>query len=402
MSRSDADPSLQLLTPAEDVADPELSIVIPALDEATTVGEFVDWCWQGLAKANIRGEILIVDSSRDTTGEIALARGVRVLRAPRRGIGQAYIDAIPYIRGRFVLMGDADLTYDFREIGPFVEKFRAGYQFIIGSRLRGSIEPGAMPPLHRYLGIPATSWLLNVIYSSRFSDIHCGMRGCTADALRQMNLTSPSWGYASEMVIKAVRNRLRITEVPVQFLKNRAGRISHLRRGGWGMPWLAAWMNVKAMCINGADFFLFKPGVALLAAGSVLVLLLTGGPITIGSITFSLFWMLTGAFFFVLGLQFFFMGILSRLINDSDGRVAQCWLKVFDYERTAVGAALAFLAGFLLVARFIAAYVRAGFSFQGIPGAAYPAVTGLLAMTSAFITFTFVSLFHALAARRDG
>ncbi len=148
--RTEAAPSdVTLLVPEDDVADPELSIVIPALNEELTVGDFVDWCKEGLAEAGIAGEVLIVDSSSDATAEIALAHGARVLKTPKRGLGRAYIDALPFIRGRYVLMGDADCTYDFRELEPFVEKFREGYEFVMGSRWRGSIEPGAMPFLHQ-------------------------------------------------------------------------------------------------------------------------------------------------------------------------------------------------------------------------------------------------------------
>src|SRR5947209_8204545 len=216
---------LRLLVPADDVREPELSIVIPALNEESTVGDFVDWCREGLDAAGISGEVLIVDSSSDRTSEIAVAHGARVLRCPRRGLGRAYIDAIPYIRGRYVLMGDADCTYDFRDLAPFVERFRQGYQFVMGSRWTGSIEEGSMPWLHRYVGTPATTWMLNVVYSSHFSDIHCGMREITTEALRRMRLQSQSWEYASEMVLKSVHMRLRTAEVPVRFLKERECRV---------------------------------------------------------------------------------------------------------------------------------------------------------------------------------
>jgi hypothetical protein len=156
------DVSLSLLVADCDVPDPELSIVIPALNEEKTVGDFVDWCWEGLAKAGINGEVLIVDSSSDRTAEIAVEHGARVLRTPTRGLGRAYIDAVPFIRGRYVLMGDADCTYDFRSLASFVERFQQGYEFVMGLRWKGSIEPGSMPALHRYLGTQVTTWILNV------------------------------------------------------------------------------------------------------------------------------------------------------------------------------------------------------------------------------------------------
>jgi glycosyltransferase involved in cell wall biosynthesis len=187
------DPELDLQVPAGDVADPEVSIVIPALNEALTIGDFIDWCREGLAKAKVVGEILIIDSSTDRTAEIALSKGARVLRAPKRGLGRAYIDSLPFIRGKYLVLGDCDCTYDFRELAPFVQKFRAGAEFIMGSRFRGYIEPGSMPALHRYLGTPVTTWVLNVIFRSHFSDIHCGMRGITRDAFERMGLRSQSW-----------------------------------------------------------------------------------------------------------------------------------------------------------------------------------------------------------------
>src|SRR5258708_31050100 len=181
------DKDVKLLVPESDEADPEISIVIPALNEEVTVSEFVEWCRTGLSEAGVRGEVLIIDSSNDSTPTRALAAGARVLKTPKRGLGRAYIDAIPFIRGKYVLLGDADLTYDFRKIAPFLDKFRAGYEFIMGSRFKGTIEDGAMPPLHRYFGTPVTNWMLNFVYSADFSDIHCGMRGLTRAALIDMD-----------------------------------------------------------------------------------------------------------------------------------------------------------------------------------------------------------------------
>ncbi len=241
---------IELLIPDNDEPAPLLSIVIPALNEELTIADFVAWCKQGLAEAGVRGEILIVDSSTDATSAIACEHGARVLRTPKRGLGRAYIDAIPFIRGRYVLMGDADCTYDFRRLSPFVRAFEQGHQFVMGSRFKGYIEPHSMPPLHQYLGTPVTTQILNVIYQTLFSDIHCGMRGLTRDALAAMDLASQSWEYASEMVLKSVQMRLRTTEVPVRFLRDKEGRLSHHKRSGWLSPWKAAWINLRAMGVR--------------------------------------------------------------------------------------------------------------------------------------------------------
>jgi glycosyltransferase involved in cell wall biosynthesis len=396
------DPDVTLLLPKDDVAAPELSIVIPALNEQLTMEAFIAWCHEGLRKAGIVGEILIVDSGSDRTTELALAGGARVLKTPKRGLGRAYMDAIPYIRGRYVLMGDCDCTYDFRELTPFVEKFRAGAEFIMGSRFRGYIEPGSMPPLHRYLGTPVTTMILNVIFGSRFSDIHCGMRGITRDALVRMDLRSQSWEYASEMVLKSVHMSLRTEEVPIRFLKDVEGRLSHHKRSGWFSPWAAAWINLRAMFVYGADFFLFKPGLILLAAGLLLTLGLSFGDVTVGPVTFSLHWMWLGVSLAVLGLQCVYMGILSQVYFDYSGGVVRKWFDRFSYTRAVAVSAGVFGVGLVLSGWLAVAYVSNGLRLVEDARVNHFGVTGLLFMILGFMSFTFTLILHAtrVAVRR--
>jgi len=390
---------LRLLTPKDDIAEPELSIVIPALNEELTIGRFVDWCREGLDRAGIRGEILIIDSSSDRTGEIALSRGARALKSPKRGLGRAYIDALPYIRGDYVLMGDADCTYDFRELEQFMDCFHKGYEYVMGSRFRGYIEPGSMPPLHQYFGTPVTTWILNFLYSASFSDIHCGMRGITRDALSKMDLQSQSWEYASEMVLKSVRMKLRTAEVPVRFLKDAKGRLSHHKRSGWFSPWHAAWINLKAMFVYGADFFLYRPGVLLLLLGLVFTLPLSRGPVTVGPITFSLHWMLLGLTLCVLGLHGFYVGALARVFFDYSGDFKRRWLNGFSYTRSVVLSALAVAGGCGLAAPLVFQYIRAGYRLtDDIFPTTHLAVTGLLLVIGGFMNFTFTLALHAAAA----
>jgi glycosyltransferase involved in cell wall biosynthesis len=396
-AQAGADPELQLLIPAEDVAMPEFSIVIPALNEQLTIADFITWCQEGMRKANIVGEILIVDSSKDRTAEIALAHGARVLKTPKRGLGRAYQDALPYIRGKYVLMGDCDCTYDFRELEPFVEKFRGGAEFVMGSRFSGYIEPGSMPPLHRYLGTPATTFILNVIFSSRFSDIHCGMRGITRDALSRMDLRSQSWEYASEMVLKSVHMHLRTEEVPIRFLKDREGRLSHHKRSGWFSPWYAAWINLRAMFVYGANFFLFRPGLLVLALGLLLTLPLSLGSLTIGPITFSLHWMLLGVSLSILGLQCVYMGILTQVFFDYTGVVTKRWFDRFPYTRTVGIAATMFMTGVGLTALLAGSYITNHYRLPEQSPHNNLGVTGLLLMIAGFMTFTFTLLLHSTA-----
>jgi glycosyltransferase involved in cell wall biosynthesis len=393
----------ELLIPKNDAADPEISIVIPALNEQITISDFIVWCHQGLASAGVRGEILIIDSSTDDTATLALAGGARVLRAPKRGLGRAYIDSLPFIRGKFILMGDCDCTYDFRELAGFVERYREGYEYVMGSRFLGYIEPGSMPALHQYFGTPGTTWILNVLYATNFSDIHCGMRGITTDKFIRMDLMSQSWEYASEMVLKSVRMRLKTAEVPVRFLKDREGRLSHHKRMGWFSPWQAAWINLRAMFIYGSDFFVFRPGIVMLVLGLLLTLPLSLGPITIGPITFSLYWMLFGLTLSILGLQSFYFGCLGRVFCDYTGDSQKHWLGIFSYNRSVTMSAVFCVLGLVMLSFLIARYIQQGFS---LPGDQRPynhlAVTGLLFIIGGFLNFVFTLVLHAasLHARR--
>ena len=387
-----------LLLPALDALRPEVSIVIPALNEELTIAEFVDWCQQGLRQAGVRGEILIVDSSIDRTPQRALAAGARVLQTPRRGLGRAYQDAAPFIRGEFVLLGDADLTYDFREIRAFLEKLRQGSQFVMGSRFRGEIEPGAMPALHRYFGTPLTTWILNRLYGTHFSDIHCGMRGITRRALIAMDIQSDGWEYASEMVIKSVQMGLETAEVPVRFLKDREGRMSHHKRRGWLSPWMAGWDNLRSMLVHGAEFFALRPGIVLLCMGLVLTLPLAAGPVTVGAITFSLYSMFIGTMLAVAGLQSFYLGCLSQLFHDYGGRACARWLRLFPYSRSVLLSALLTFLGVACWAPLVHSYLSHRLRLPGPIGFAHHlAVLGLLLVLAGSVSFIFTLVLHAAA-----
>lgn len=382
--------SIEHLMPDGNQAEPvELSIVVPSLNEEITVGEFVDWCKEGLNRAGVTGQILIVDSSSDRTPEIVLAHGGEVLRTPKRGLGRAYIDASAYVRGQWIIMGDADLTYDFRELSPFVAAFRNGAEFVMGSRFRGSIEKGAMPGLHRYFGTPLTTWILNRIYGSRYSDIHCGMRGLTRSAFERIDLKSQSWEYASEMVLKAARLKLVTAEVPVKFYKDREGRFSHHRRMGWLSPWIAGWLNLKVMLVYTPDSFLLKPGILLTAIGAVISCALAKGPITIGVVGFSLYWLLFGVTCVTLGYSSIQIGVLARVMHGLRPRSLQRLRQVFSYNRGMLLAGGCALVGFLLLGALVYHYLTSDFRLFEI---SHPAIFGLLLIIVGFQTFCFTLL----------
>lgn len=395
-----ADRDVELLLPENDVANPELSIVIPAMNERITIADFVDWCKEGMAKAGVVGEVLIVDSSTDETPRIALEHGARVLKTPKRGLGRAYIDAIPFIRGKYVLMGDADCTYDFRELTAFVVKFRAGHEFVMGSRFKGYIEPDSMPKLHQYFGTPFTTWILNCLYQTSFSDIHCGMRGISREALERIELESQSWEYASEMVLKSVCLGLRTAEVPVRFLKDREGRLSHMKRGGWLEPWRAGWINLRAMLLYGADTFLMKPGAAALAVGAALALPVTFGPVALGPVVLSLYWMLAGLTLAVVGLQSFFLGCIVQTLYGYSPEASRRWTRVFPYDRGMILSGALLAGGLALVTPLILDYARLGLRLSVVHVRShYMAVTGLLLLAASFINFCSTLVLHAVTLR---
>ena len=385
-----------LLIPSEDVADPEVTVLVPALNEEITIGRFVDWCRQGIAASGARVEILIVDSSADRTAEIAQAGGARVLKVPRRGLGRAYIDAIPHIRGRFVIMGDADCTYDFREIRPFIDAFRAGAEFVMGSRFKGSIAPGAMPPLHRYFGTPVTTFILNTMFGSRFSDIHCGMRGISRDALARMDLRSQGWEYASEMVLKSVHMGLTTAEVAINFLKDPEGRLSHMKRRGWLEPWRAGWMNLRAMLIHGVNFFLVKPGAVLLALGLLFMVPLAFGPLTIGRLSVSLNTMLLAMAAATLGLSMLYFGAIAAILFDYSDTIRQRLERLLPYNPTFCVCLLAAACGVLATVPLIRTYVANSFVLPELGIETHWAVMGLWLIIAAFETFIFALMVRAL------
>jgi glycosyltransferase involved in cell wall biosynthesis len=374
--------------------DPTLvSVVSPTSNEELTIGEFVDWCFEGLQKAGVPGQVLIIDSSSDHTAEIAKSRGAEVVCVPKRGLGRAYIDSIPYVRGRYVIMGDADLTYDFREIRPFIDKLEQGYEFVMGSRYLGYVEPGAMPPLHRYFGTPLTTLILNTMFGTKYTDIHCGMRAITLQGLKQIQLRAQSWEYASEMVLKAGRYKLKTCEVPIKFYKDREGRLSHLKRAGWATPWKAGWINLRIMFLYGADFFLLLPGLIVFILGFALTLSLVGGEYSIGPIYFNLHWMLLGLTLATVGYVALQLGIISRIYNNFENSFTERVEKLITYDRGVISGFILFAAGLLLNLHLMIVWLGSGLRLQSIY---FPGVAGLLLMILGFQTFTFTLILQMI------
>jgi Glycosyl transferase family 2 len=386
----------ELIAPEAALEPVEVSIVVPCLNEEITIGEFVDWCIEGLVAAGVSGEVLIVDSSSDRSPIIAAEHGARVISVPQHGLGRAYIEAIPHVRGEIAILGDCDLTYDFRRIEGFVAAIRGGHDFVMGTRTKGEIEPGAMPALHRYFGSPATTLMFNVIYGTRFSDIHCGMRAITRDALGQMGLESHGWEYASEMILKAHKLKMRTTEVPVRFWKDREGRESHLRRGGWRTPWIAGWNSLRVMFLYAPDFFLLRPGIALLILGLLLSGTLAAGPFVFLGIGFNLHWMMLGIVAATVGYSAVQSALLARVFFDFDRHFTDRLLARLTYNRGMLVTSLLILAGLVPNIELLIRWLSADLHLSAIQ---YSSVFGLLLMILGFQTFGFTLLLHILGQR---
>lgn len=396
-SRRNDRPSVRML--AKVPRTKTVSIVVPCLNEERVIGEFVAWCREGLRRAGRTGQILIVDSSDDDSSRIAAEQGAEVLRVPRRGLGRAYIDALPHIKGDYVIMGDCDLTYDFRDLGPFLAKLDEGYEFVMGNRFAGSIEPGAMPKLHRYFGTPVTTWILNLIYGSKYSDIHCGMRALTREALTRIRLESQSWEYASEMVLKAALLKLRVAEVPVRFYKDREGRVSHHKRAGWLSPWVAGWINLKAMFLYAPDCFVRRPGWVLLGLGLSLTLSLCAGPYRLGGVGFDLHWMLLGMTLSTLGYSALQLATLVRAFYNFDPERVNRLARRFTYNRGVLAGMALTAVGCLLNVALLLTWFHRGLRLARV---SHPALFGLLLIILGFQTFVFTLLFHMIHQRREG
>ncbi|WP_286794715.1 glycosyltransferase family 2 protein, partial [Microbacterium sp. UBA3394] len=222
----------------------ELTILMPCLNEAETLAVCIQKAQGFLARSGVRGEVLISDNgSTDGSQQIAADLGARVSHAPRRGYGAALINGIEQARGSFVIMADADDSYDFENLEPFVEKLRAGADLVMGNRFRGGIAPGAMPPLHKYLGNPVLSGIGQLFFRPGIDDFHCGLRGFNRERILSLDLQTTGMEFASEMVVKASLARYRIEEVPTTLKKDGRSRPPHLR------SWHDGWRHLRFLLI---------------------------------------------------------------------------------------------------------------------------------------------------------
>lgn len=288
----------------------ELTILMPCLDEALTVETCIRKARTYLQKRSIVGEVLIADNgSTDGSQHIAEAAGARVVRIEDRGYGAALRGGIQAAKGRFVIMGDADDSYDFADLDNFVDRLRRGFKLVMGNRFQGGIRPGAMPLLNRYLGNPALSFIGRTLFSSPIGDFHCGMRGFDRQAILELHLRSSGMEFASEMVVKASLARLKIAEVPTTLSPDGRQRAPHLR------PWRDGWRHLRFMLLRSPQWLFLYPGLALAILGIAAGTVLTIRPVQIpGFFTLDINALLYFAIAAIVGVQITFFGLFAMAI----------------------------------------------------------------------------------------
>ena len=278
--------------------DIELTILMPCLDEAQTLASCIKKAKSFLADNNIKGEILIADNgSTDGSQQIAAAEGARLVNVEIKGYGSALSGGIEAAKGKYIIMGDADGSYDFTSLMPFVEKLREGYDLVIGNRFKGGIAKGAMPTLHRYLGNPVLSGIGRLFFYSKVGDFHCGLRGFSSEAIISLGLNTTGMEFASEMVVKAVMNKLKITEVPVTLYKDGRSRPPHLR------SWRDGWRHLKFLLMYSPKWLFLFPGLFLTIIGGIGTIILSFATVRIGNISFDINTMLFCVLMVILGVQ---------------------------------------------------------------------------------------------------
>ena len=292
----------------------ELTILMPCLNEAETLAVCIQKAQGFLARSGVRGEVLISDNgSTDGSQQIAADLGARVSHAPRRGYGAALINGIEQARGRFVIMADADDSYDFENLEPFVHKLRAGADLVMGNRFRGGIAPGAMPPLHKYLGNPVLSGIGQLFFRPGIDDFHCGLRGFNRERILSLDLQTTGMEFASEMVVKASLARYRIEEVPTTLKKDGRSRPPHLR------SWHDGWRHLRFLLIFAPRWLFVYPGLFAFFVGAIAVGVLSFGGVQIGAVGFDVTTMVYASALCVTGYQSLLFFWLTKLYATQEG-----------------------------------------------------------------------------------
>jgi glycosyltransferase involved in cell wall biosynthesis len=366
----------------------ELTVLMPCLDEARTVATCVRKAIEACRAAAVDAEVLVADNgSQDGSPELARAAGARVIHVAEKGYGAALRAGIEAARGRFVVMGDADDSYEFEDVPRFLARLRAGDELVMGSRFRGIIHPGAMPFLHRFLGNPVLTWILNLFFGAGITDAHCGMRGFSRAAVRSLSLRSPGMEFASEMVIRAAQQKLRIGEVPTSLKPDGRGRRAHLR------TWRDGWRHLRFMLLFSPLWLFSVPGLAATVLGLVLTVAVAVTRLELFGRVLHTHFALLGSALAILGLQVTLLGVFAKavFVLDGVGRNAAIQRLIAGYRlelALLVGAAAVF-AGLCIDGRILWLWLRSN------GGALDEAITNLAIMGGTLLALGVEVIFSA-------
>lgn len=334
-----------------------VSAVMPCLDEEKTIGLCIEKAQRAFREMGIVGEVVVADNgSNDRSVEIAETFGARVVHEQRKGYGSALLAGIAAARGRIVVMADADDSYDWTSIGDFIRKIDEGYDLVMGNRFKGGIEPGAMPPLHRYLGNPVLSTLARVMYRIPIADFHCGMRAFTREAFDRMNVRTLGMEFATEMVVNASHAGLRIAEIPTRLYPDKRNRPPHLRsfRDGW--------RHLRFMLTYAPDWLYLAPGLGMFGAGLLGMGLLAGGPVVVGGVRMGVHFLALFSLLTLLGANVVGFGVFAKVLNQwlcplSPTSATRKLLGFFTLERGLLSGLAMVVGGLAVIAAILAEWL---------------------------------------------
>jgi glycosyltransferase involved in cell wall biosynthesis len=372
-----------------------VSVVIPCLNEEENIERCVTRAREALAGNGIAGEVLVVDNaSDDRSAELAADAGARVVSEPRRGYGSAYLAGFAAARGRYIVMADADLTYDFHDIPRFVEHLDAGAQLVMGDRM-DNIQPGAMPWLHRYVGNPVLTGVLNVFFRTGVSDAHCGMRAVRRDVLPRLDLRTTGMEFASEMVIRAAKENLEIRQIPIEYHpRGGESKLSSFRDG---------WRHLRFLLVHSPTHLFMLPGALLLALGS-LIALVSLLQINVFGRAWDLHTMVAGALLIIVGTQVVALGLCAHAYGTYFMGERDPWFdrmrKRFRLEHGLMLGGATIFAGFVLSGAIVGIWIDRGFGQLSEERLAVFAATLLIVGIQVFFTSFLLSILGLRRNRR--
>ncbi|HUN67308.1 MAG TPA: glycosyltransferase family 2 protein [Burkholderiales bacterium] len=377
-----------------------VSAVIPCLNEERSIGICVQKARDSFAALGVAGEVVVVDNgSTDLSAQVARDLGARVVPESVKGYGKALQTGIEASRGRIIVMGDADDSYDWSAIGPFILKVQEGYDFVGGNRFKGGILPGAMPALHRYFGNPVLSALIRLVFGVKLGDVQCGMRAFTREAYARMRTAAPGMEFVAEMVIAAAHQGLRIAEVPTRLYPDKRGRPPHLRtfRDGW--------RNLRLILTHAPEYLYLGPGAVLLTAGLLLQLLLVAGPVELGGAYFGIHYVALGGMLALVGFNIINLGVLAKAVMEQRypelrSRVLRLLTGRYTLEVGLIAGAVLMTAGLVADAAILAhRLAHPNEAMEGTVHLAFVATTAVvLGLNLMFSSF----LLAMMLASRDG